>query len=110
MMPSNHKALIVFLSLIGANTSSGFSSTLFQEQLSQQVTAHTVPAGVDIELPDFDELFVRVRGTSPLARVALQGGELNGKRGLAALESTVGKYRSKLLSNLVYRFLVSNDG
>jgi hypothetical protein len=101
-MSSNQKALFVLLTLIGANPSSGFSSTLFQQQLSQQVTAPTVPAGVDIELPDFKELFVRVRGTSPLARVALQGGQLNGKRGLAALESTIGTFVESRFSNELY--------
>ncbi|CAB9504967.1 expressed unknown protein [Seminavis robusta] len=88
-MPSNRQLLAVFLALLGTDSCNGFSSTLFQPQLSQQVTAPTIQPGVDIELPDFDELFVRVRGTSPLARVAMQGGQLNGQRGLSALETTV---------------------
>ena len=79
---------IVFLALI--SSSEGFSSTLFQEQAAQQVYAPAVQPGVEIELPDFDELFLRIRETSPLARVALEGGEVNGLRGLAAVEAKEG--------------------
>ena len=98
-MPSSNRqtttttttSLVLFLVLIGTTTTShAFSSTLFQEQVSQQVTAKT--SSLPIELPDFDELFVRIRQTSPLARVALQGGEVHGKRGLKALENTLGTY------------------
>lgn len=66
-----------------------FGSTLFQEQAAQQTKAPAIQPGIEIELPDFDELFSRIQQTSPLAKLAFNGGggEVNGKRGLAALES-----------------------
>ena len=91
-MINNRRLALLLLALF--TPSEGFSSTLFQEKLSQQVLAPAVQPGVEIELPDFDELFLRIRETSPLARVALDGGELNGKRGLAALEDSECKSRS----------------
>lgn len=83
---------LALLALALATPSEGFSSTLFQEKISQQVLAPAVQPGVEIELPDFDELFFRIRETSPLARVAMEGGTVNGKRGLAVLEDDEGMF------------------
>ena len=77
----------------------GFSSALFQEAAGKQVTASSRHHGVEIELPDFDELFSRIRQTSPLATLALDHGNelaVHGKRGLAALEH-LGAYSLSLL-------------
>jgi len=52
---------------------SAFSSTLFQELPTLQKTAPSKHNGVDIELPDFDELFDRIQRVSPLARQAIEG-------------------------------------
>lgn len=72
--------------------SDGFSAALFQEQATKQVTAPVKQTGVEIELPDFDELFSRIRQTSPMAKLVLDhAGEIDGKRGLNALEH-VGKF------------------
>ena len=46
----------------------GFSSALFQEAPALKKTAPSVHEGVDVELPDFDELFDRIQQVSPLAR------------------------------------------
>ena len=86
---TQQRVAVLFLALI--TRAEGFSSTLFQEKLSQQVLAPAVQPGVEIELPDFDELFLRIGETSPLARVTMNGGELNGKRGLAAVENGQGE-------------------
>jgi len=67
--------LVAISSSLLSTTVEGFSSTLFQEQLIQQVTSPSTLHGVDIELPDFQELFGRIEQTSPLAKVALQHAE-----------------------------------
>lgn len=48
-----------------------FSSALF----GFETYAPSVHEGVDVELPDFDELFDRVQQVSPLARQVMTGGE-----------------------------------
>lgn len=78
--------------LLFFNTSSvtAFSNALFQETPSQQITAPSKTDGVDIELPDFDELFERIRKISPLANCVIhqqQQGDSNPRRGFAAAES-----------------------
>lgn len=92
---SYKRLAILFVTLI--TPSAGFSSALFQERVSNQVFAPAVQPGVEIELPDFSELFLRISETSPLARVAMQGGEVNGKRGLAAVEAAQGRTASMAL-------------
>jgi hypothetical protein len=64
-----------------------FSSTLFPQAPTAQQTAPSKTEGVEIELPDFDDLFGRIQQVSPLARVAIEGGEINGKRGFAAIDN-----------------------
>lgn len=52
---------------------SGFSNALFQKAPSaQQKAPSRTPDRVEIELPDFDELFNRVQQVSPLAQVAIE--------------------------------------
>jgi hypothetical protein len=49
---------------------------MWQEAPSIQKT-RTAPSkteGVEIELPNFDELFNRIQQVSPLARLAIEGG------------------------------------
>lgn len=70
--------LLVFPSLIDA-----FSNTLFQDQVVNQKLAPSKTDGVDIELPDFEELFGRMQNVSPLARTVISGSP-NGKKGFAA--------------------------
>jgi hypothetical protein len=52
---------------------SGFSATMWQEATLQK-TAPSKTEGVEIELPNFDELFNRIQQVSPLARLAIEGG------------------------------------
>jgi hypothetical protein len=87
-MMINRRLALCFFALI--SSSEGFSSTLFQEAVAHQKLAPAVQPGIEIELPDFDELFFRIKETSPLARVALEGGEINGQRGLVAVENGEG--------------------
>jgi hypothetical protein len=77
---------VVILSL--AAPAQAFSSTLFPQAPTAQQTFPSKTDGVEIELPDFDDLFGRIQQVSPLARVAIEGGEINGKRGFAAIDNT----------------------
>lgn len=86
MIIMNRRLVILLFALVAPTE--GFSPTsLFQREAALKVTAPAKETGVEIELPDFDELFSRIQKASPLARLAMDGGELGGKRGLAALES-----------------------
>ncbi|KAI2499845.1 hypothetical protein MHU86_14662 [Fragilaria crotonensis] len=49
-----------------------FTSPMFQTIPSQQIKAPSVQEGVEIELPDFDELFKRIQSVSPLAKIAIE--------------------------------------
>ena len=89
---TNKQVALFLLALVAAQDASivlveGFSSTLFQEQTSHQIRTPAPQPGVEIELPDFNELFSRIQQTSPLAQVAMNGGEINGQRGLAAVDN-----------------------
>jgi len=87
-MPSYLSFAVTFLALL--LPVSGFSTALFQEQASKQFTATSdTKGGVEIELPNFDELFNRISQVSPLARLSLEGGEVNGKRGLAGISDAL---------------------
>jgi len=48
----------------------GFSSPIFES--TKTVMAPTKTQGVEIELPDFDELFGRIQSVSPLAKIAIE--------------------------------------
>jgi hypothetical protein len=89
---SGRLAVLFFFALV-TETVESFSAattTLFQQQAARTVTApiDVEQSGmVEIELPSFDELFVRIRTASPLAGLVLTGGENNdSKRGFEALE------------------------
>lgn len=67
---------------------SAFGNALFQQTPTAQQTFPSKTDGVEIELPDFDELFERVKQVSPLARVAVEGREVDGARGFGAVEKS----------------------
>ena len=78
--------------LAGAAVVNGFSGTLFQEHTAKQIKTPCVQPGIEIELPDFDELFFRIQQTSPLARSAMGSSDAaNGKVSLTAMKSNQGK-------------------
>lgn len=54
---------------------SSFSMPMFTQQRAMQRTTPSKTDGVEIELPDFDELFGRIKEVSPLAAMALEGRE-----------------------------------
>ena len=64
----------------------GFSSTIFQDATSAHHTFQSKNRGIEIELPDFDELYGRIQDVSPLARIAIMGGGLDMSRGFDACE------------------------
>lgn len=63
---------------------SAFTNPVFQETTSLRRTSPSKKEGVEIEMPDFDELFNRISRVSPLARLALEGQAVD-KGGLAAV-------------------------
>ena len=86
-----------------AGPAHGFSNTLFQELVTEQLTFPSrTPSRIEIELPNFDELFTRVQTVSPLARVAmmeqqqkqeeLMSGDKKRRRGFDAIEPSC-KYK-----------------
>lgn len=54
-----------------------------------QRTTPSSKRGVDIELPDFDELFERIQLVSPLAQQVIQ--RENGPKGFAGITDESGK-------------------
>ena len=64
----------------------GFSNALFQEMPTLQRTAPSSTDGVDIELPDFDELFGRIQQVSPLARSVITGSTTGDRKGFASCD------------------------
>jgi hypothetical protein len=69
--------LDISLIWICLSPAAGFGNALFQKAPTDQQTFESkTPDRVEIELPDFEELFGRVQQVSPLARVAI---ESNGK-------------------------------
>eukprot|EP00980_Cylindrotheca_fusiformis_P029320 scaffold23225_cov206-Cylindrotheca_fusiformis.AAC.1 len=84
----------VFLVLL--SPAAGFGNALFQKvPTDQQTFASGTPDRVEIELPNFDELFGRVQQVSPLARLAIESnGETEGySRGFNDIRETSGKLR-----------------
>jgi hypothetical protein len=65
--------LVAFLATMTATSVNAFSSPVFQEQRIMQKTAPSKLEGVEIELPDFDELFDRIQQVSPLTKSAIEG-------------------------------------
>jgi hypothetical protein len=77
----------VLLTLL-ARSAEAFGNALFQEACTAQQTFASKNEGVEIELPDFDELFGRVQQVSPLSRVAIEGNDLDGAKGFAAIDQS----------------------
>jgi hypothetical protein len=77
-----------FLITLLACSAEAFGNALFQEISTAQQNFASKNAGVEIELPDFDELFGRVQQVSPLARVAIEGNDLGGAKGFAAIDKS----------------------
>lgn len=72
-----------------------FTNAIFQESVTAQRTAPSKIEGVEIELPNFDELFGRIQQVSPLARVVMQRASNDDKRGFEAAD-----YDSKYLCHV----------
>lgn len=66
-------------------SSSAFSTPVFQESTTLRRTYPSRTDGVQIELPDFDELFYRIGSVSPLARLAMDGRAME-KGGFAGID------------------------
>lgn len=102
------------LLLLGACSVQSFSNTLFQEHPTAQQTFPSRTDGIEIELPDFDELFDRVKMVSPLARVALEGRNTCDERGGFDAIDDECKYSKKGLrhemkkTKIVKSFFLSN--
>lgn len=67
----NSRITLICASIAVAGTHA-FSGALFQRAPTKQRTAPSKKDGVDIELPDFDELFSRIGQVSPLARRVIE--------------------------------------
>jgi hypothetical protein len=103
LLLSKNKALFllglttdIILLLLLSSSSAGvvvdaFAAAGYRSPLFPAVNKRTVPSktkGVDIELPNFDELFDRIKEVSPLARQVIQQRkekDVTRRRGLAAL-------------------------
>lgn len=71
-----------------ATETSGFTLPMFHESISMQKTTPSKTDGVEIELPDFDELFGRIQQVSPLARLAIEGGGSGPGGGFGKVDDT----------------------
>lgn len=69
-----------------AALAAAFTNPVFQETTALRRTTPSKKEGVEIEMPDFDELFNRIGQVSPLARLALEGRAVD-EGGLAAIDS-----------------------
>jgi hypothetical protein len=61
---------------------------MFQEAVPLQRTTPSKTSGVEIELPDFDEMFHRIQAVSPLAKLAVNGGGAGLGGGFGAIDDT----------------------
>lgn len=86
MLFRTHLSAVCFV-VLSAGTAHGYTNTLFQKVPTDQLTFPSRTNGVEIELPDFDELFSRIQEVSPLAKVAITGG-IKEKRGLDAIDGS----------------------
>lgn len=71
-------------------SASAFGNALFQSAPTAQQTLPTNKDGVEIELPDFGELFGRIQQVSPLARVLIEGN--GGNKGFEAVDPKCKRY------------------
>jgi hypothetical protein len=69
-------------------TTLGFSSTLFQAPPDAQIF-RSKQKDAQIELPDFDVLFDEIKQVSPLSRIAITGGDIDGARGFDAIDDSM---------------------
>mmetsp|Transcript_8905 Transcript_8905/g.12984 ORF Transcript_8905/g.12984 Transcript_8905/m.12984 type:complete len:134 (-) Transcript_8905:909-1310(-) len=83
-MPTSFVLGLVVTVASYASRSDAYTSPMFQASTPMQKTAPSKTEGVEIELPNFDELFNRIQQVSPLARVAMEGGGNGEERGFAA--------------------------
>lgn len=81
-MVSSSSAFILAIFLSATASIKAFGSPMFQKIKTRQKTSPSKREGVEIELPDFDELFKRIQQVSPLAKQAIQNNDiLDGKKG-----------------------------
>ena len=80
--------LITSTSTLVLAFSSAFTKSIFQETKALQKLAPSKTAGIEIELPDFDEFFNRIQVVSPLARLAINGGGTGEGGGFAIVDDT----------------------
>jgi hypothetical protein len=73
---------LFFVTLVAPLSVFGFSVALFQQVPTLQKTAPSCE-GVDIELPNFDELFEEIKTVSPLAKNLLEGNSEKGLDGIS---------------------------
>jgi len=78
-------AYLLGLSLL-LSRAAAFGTPIFQEAAQLQRTAPSKTVGVEIELPDFDEMFRRITQVSPLAKLAIEGGGTGESGGFSAVE------------------------
>jgi hypothetical protein len=67
-------AIATFLTITTPLNVLSFTATMWQDAPVKQQMAPSKIEGVEIELPNFDELFNRIQQVSPLARLAMEGG------------------------------------
>ncbi|GFH52387.1 hypothetical protein CTEN210_08863 [Chaetoceros tenuissimus] len=72
-------AIVCSVASLSSPTSmvAAFSMPMFTEQKTMQRTTPSKTDGVEIEIPNFDELFGRIKEVSPLAALAIDGKEGN---------------------------------
>lgn len=78
-------SLLGLLLILIPSRLAAFSGPIFQKTATLQRTAPSKTAGVEIELPDFEELFGRIKTVSPLAKLAIEGGGTGAGGGFAAV-------------------------
>jgi hypothetical protein len=101
-------SVLLLLSLSTLSTTHAFSSALFQEIPALQARTPSQTKGVDIELPDFKELFERIQQVSPLAGLVINGGDVAGARGFAGIQDTGKHHVLTLVCDVITTNLVKN--
>jgi len=79
--------LFSYALLLSLPSARAFSTPLFQQAVSAQETFPTNQEK-EIELPNFDELFGRIKQVSPLARAVIEKIEPDGVRGFDAIDKS----------------------
>lgn len=80
--------IVVALTACSTSVEAFSSNTLFQSVTTQQRTTPSKTEGVEIELPNFDELFGRIEKISPLAHQVIKGRGDKGERGFGYIDDT----------------------